>query len=64
MRGKEIANAAADTQETGLHPLAFDRAGYRGFDLFFILSGVLSLAALLFLPVITRARPRPADDPL
>jgi PAT family beta-lactamase induction signal transducer AmpG len=41
----------------------FDRAGYRGFDLFFILSGVLSLAALLFLPVIARARPRPADDP-
>ena len=41
---------------------AFDRAGYRGFDLFFILSGVLSLAALLFLPVITRARPRAADD--
>ena len=35
---------------------AFDRAGYRGFDLFFILSGVLSLAALLFLPMITRAR--------
>lgn len=42
---------------------AFDRAGYRGFDLFFILSGVLSLAALLFLPVIARARPRPSDDP-
>jgi len=40
----------------------FDRAGYRGFDLFFILSGVLSLAALLFLPVVARARPRPADD--
>jgi PAT family beta-lactamase induction signal transducer AmpG len=42
---------------------AFDRAGYRGFDLFFILSGVVSLAALLFLPVIARAHPRPADDP-
>lgn len=41
---------------------AFDRAGYRGFDLFFILSGVVSLAALLFLPMITRARPRPAED--
>ena len=41
---------------------SFDRAGYNGFDLFFILSGVVSLAALLFLPVITRARPRPADD--
>lgn len=42
---------------------AFDRAGYRGFDLFFLLSGVLSLAALLFLPLITRAQARPADDP-
>ena len=41
---------------------AFDRAGYRGFDLFFILSGVLSLAAILFLPMIARARPRPPDD--
>jgi PAT family beta-lactamase induction signal transducer AmpG len=40
----------------------FDRAGYRGFDLFFLLSGVLSLAALLFLPVIRRARPRPPDE--
>ena len=42
---------------------AVDRAGYSGFDVFFFLSGVLSLAALVFLPVITRARPRPADDP-
>jgi hypothetical protein len=42
---------------------AFDREGYAGFDLFFILSGVLSLAALLFLPFITRARPRPSDEP-
>ena len=41
---------------------AFDRAGYPGFDLFFILSGVLSLAALLLLPVIARARPRAPDD--
>ncbi len=39
-----------------------DQAGYRGFDLFFILSGVLSLAALLFLPVVARARPRPSDE--
>ncbi len=39
-----------------------DKAGYRGFDLFFILSGVLSLAALLFVPLIARARPRPPDD--
>jgi PAT family beta-lactamase induction signal transducer AmpG len=44
---------------------SFDRTGYRGFDLFFILSGVLSLAALLLLPVIRRARPRaPDDDPV
>ena len=41
---------------------ALDKAGYRGFDLFFILSGVLSLAALLFLPLVARARPRPPDD--
>ena len=41
---------------------SLDRAGYEGFDLFFILSGVLSLAAILFLPVIARARPRPSDD--
>jgi len=41
---------------------SLDRAGYRGFDLFFILSGVLSLAALLFLPLISRARPRPSDE--
>jgi MFS transporter, PAT family, beta-lactamase induction signal transducer AmpG len=39
-----------------------DQAGYRGFDLFFVLSGVLSLAALLFLPVVGRARPRRPDD--
>jgi PAT family beta-lactamase induction signal transducer AmpG len=38
-----------------------DAAGYAGFDLFFILSGVLSLAAILFLPFIARARPRPDD---
>ena len=41
---------------------SLDRAGYRGFDLFFLLSGVLSLAALLFLPLIGRARPRPSDE--
>jgi PAT family beta-lactamase induction signal transducer AmpG len=39
-----------------------DQAGYNGFDLFFLLSGVLSLAALLFLPLISRAVPRPPDD--
>ncbi|MEI9928133.1 MAG: permease [Sphingomonas sp.] len=32
-----------------------------GFDGFFALSGTLSLAAVLFLPVIARATPRPAD---
>lgn len=41
---------------------SLDRAGYRGFDLFFLLSGVLSLAALAFLPFIARARPREPDD--
>lgn len=41
---------------------AFDAAGYRGFDLFFALSGVLSLAALLFLPLVARARARASDE--
>lgn len=41
---------------------SFDAAGYRGFDLFFILSGVLSLAAILFLPLIARAKPRPIEE--
>jgi PAT family beta-lactamase induction signal transducer AmpG len=40
----------------------FDAAGHNGFDLFFIFSGVASLAAILLLPVIRRARPRPYDD--
>ncbi|HEX8514248.1 MAG TPA: permease [Allosphingosinicella sp.] len=38
-----------------------DDAGLNGFDLFFLLSGVLSLAAILFLPFLARIRPR-ADD--
>ena len=38
-----------------------DRAGYPGFDLFFAASGVLSLAAIAFLPVLARIRPRPDD---
>ena len=33
-------------------------AGYLGFDLFFAGSGVLSLAAILFLPALARLRPR------
>lgn len=40
-----------------------DRAGYNGFDLFFILSGVMSLAAIPFLPLLARIRPRPDDMP-
>lgn len=39
-----------------------DAMGYNGFDLFFLASGVISLAALLFLPVIARAQPRPDDS--
>lgn len=35
--------------------------GTIGYDSFFLLSGGLSLAALLFLPVIARIRPRTAD---
>lgn len=38
-----------------------DDAGYSGFDVFFLASGIISLAAVLFLPIVTRARPR-ADD--
>lgn len=36
-------------------------AGYSGYDLFFLGSGVISLAALLFLPLIARAKPREDD---
>jgi PAT family beta-lactamase induction signal transducer AmpG len=38
-----------------------DDSGLKGFDLFFILSGVLSLAAILFLPFLARIRPRPDE---
>lgn len=38
-----------------------DDAGYNGFDLFFFGSGVISLAALLFLPLVAKAKAR-ADD--
>jgi len=40
-----------------------DAAGYNGFDLFFLASGIVSLAALLFLPLIARAKPREDDRP-
>lgn len=40
-----------------------DAAGYKGYDLFFMGSGVISLAALLFLPLIVRAKPRADDQP-
>jgi PAT family beta-lactamase induction signal transducer AmpG len=40
----------------------FNQAGYNGFDLFFIFSGVVSLAAILLLPVIRNARPRPYES--
>ncbi|HEY0625846.1 MAG TPA: MFS transporter [Allosphingosinicella sp.] len=33
-----------------------------GYDGFFLLSGALSIAALLFLPMIGRVKPRPAED--
>jgi PAT family beta-lactamase induction signal transducer AmpG len=39
----------------------FDAAGHDGFQLFFLISGALSLAAILFLPLIGRARPREPD---
>lgn len=38
-----------------------DASGLPGFDLFFLASGAISLAALVFLPLVTRAAPR-ADD--
>ncbi|MET1112874.1 MAG: permease [Allosphingosinicella sp.] len=40
-----------------------DGAGFAGFDLFFLFSGAVSLGALLFLPLLTRAKPRPDDRP-
>ena len=35
--------------------------GLNGFDAFFLASGVISLAALLFLPVLAGVKPRPDD---
>ena len=40
---------------------ALDDSGLNGFDLFFLLSGILSLAAILFLPFLARIGPRPDD---
>ncbi len=40
-----------------------NRAGYNGFDWFFIISGVVSLAAIPFLPMLARIKPRPDDMP-
>jgi PAT family beta-lactamase induction signal transducer AmpG len=40
---------------------SLDDSGLNGFDLFFMLSGVLSLAAIPFLPFLARIRPRPDD---
>jgi MFS transporter, PAT family, beta-lactamase induction signal transducer AmpG len=40
-----------------------NRAGLNGFDVFFFASGVVSLAALLFLPLLTGVKPRPDDRP-
>ena len=41
---------------------SFDAAGHNGFDMFFLLSGVVSLAALVFLPFIARAKPRAVEE--
>jgi PAT family beta-lactamase induction signal transducer AmpG len=41
----------------------FDAAGLPGWDVFFLISGIASLAAILFLPLIARARPREPDEP-
>mgnify|MGYP004499922825 CR=1 FL=1 len=38
-----------------------DAAGHNGFDLFFLGSGVISLAAILFLPILARIHPRRDD---
>jgi MFS transporter, PAT family, beta-lactamase induction signal transducer AmpG len=41
---------------------SFDEAGLEGWTIFFLISGVASLAAILFLPLIARARPREPDE--
>ncbi|WP_246623268.1 permease [Sphingomonas colocasiae] len=40
---------------------ALDKAGHNGFDIFFLISGVASLAAIPFLPLLARIKPRPDD---
>lgn len=40
---------------------ALDNAGHNGFDIFFLISGVASLAAIPFLPLLARIKPRPDD---
>jgi MFS transporter, PAT family, beta-lactamase induction signal transducer AmpG len=40
---------------------SFDAMGINGFDAFFLLSGIASLAAVLFLPLLARIRPREDD---
>jgi PAT family beta-lactamase induction signal transducer AmpG len=34
-----------------------------GYDGFFIMAGTMSVAVLVLLPFIVRAKPRPDDDP-
>ena len=41
---------------------SFDEAGLPGWDMFFLISGAASLAALPLLPLIARARPREPDE--
>ena len=38
-----------------------DAGGLPGFDLFFLASGAISLAAIVFIPLVARARPREDD---
>ena len=41
--------------------VALGKAGHNGFDIFFLISGVASLAAIPFLPLLARIKPRPDD---
>lgn len=40
----------------------FDAAGLPGWDMFFLISGIASLAALVLLPWVSRPKPRAPDD--